>query len=674
MLALMAVAALALSQAAPPPQADRCTERLHWRSAEGSTRPSDIEVLVELRDIGGQADVEAPFTVSPDGRKIALTLRRADAGRNDFCQGIVILDIRSGEVSAPILIGGGVALNRYDLPKIPDFSGGVLAAVIPRWSPDGKWLAYTERRDGIVQIMRVAVAGGEPLQVTHSPVDVRDFSWSKDGKEIEYATRPDDPSAAQAVIEEGKDGYRFDGRWMPEWRFSPFPRPTATRRFAVALSSGAIRAADAATAGSVGPGSAINASGFEARIAFRTTGLINGPKFITASRKGGERVECRDAACAKARQLWWRDERRLLFSSETGPADSLTEIVSWDLTTNKRRRLLLTSDRVDGCRPSAEGLVCAVESSTVPRRLMAIDYDTGAERELLDPNPEWRAIALGEVRRLHWKNDIGLESFGDLVLPPGVTKAAGLPLVVVGYQSRGFLRGGTGDLFPIFPLAARGFAVLVYTRPAFFGYLKPVETQAEADRRGFDGWADKKSGASSILAAIAMLEKEGVVDPNRIGLTGFSDGVDKATYLLIHHNVFRAVAMAGCCSDPLMVNASIGPYLAKVATAAGFPAYKDRNSERVREYSLAANAAHVDTPILIQSADREYMHSLEVEAAFRQEGKPLSLYVFPDEYHIFWQPAHRRAAYARNIDWFEYHLLADGKGPLPRSLAPLVQP
>src|SRR3546814_5155407 len=39
------------------------------------------------------------------------------------------------------------------------------------------------------------------------------------------------------------------------------------------------------------------------------------------------------------------------------------------------------------------------------------------------------------------------------------------PLVVVQYDTRGFLRGGTGDEYPIQALAASGFAVLSVSRP-----------------------------------------------------------------------------------------------------------------------------------------------------------------------------------------------------------------
>src|SRR3546814_6203526 len=82
-----------------------------------------------------------------------------------------------------------------------------------------------------------------------------------------------------------------------------------------------------------------------------------------------------------------------------------------------------------------------------------------------DPNPEFASLRLGTVERLTWRNNLGLPAWGDLVLPPDRTPGEKLPLIIVQYHSDGFLRGGTGDEYPIFPLAARGFAVLSIENP-----------------------------------------------------------------------------------------------------------------------------------------------------------------------------------------------------------------
>src|SRR3546814_13128841 len=67
--------------------------------------------------------------------------------------------------------------------------------------------------------------------------------------------------------------------------------------------------------------------------------------------------------------------------------------------------------------------------------------------------------------RLRWINRFGLQAIGDLVIPDPSRPSKPYPLVVVQYDTRGFLRGGTGDEYPIQALAASGFAVLSVSRP-----------------------------------------------------------------------------------------------------------------------------------------------------------------------------------------------------------------
>src|SRR3546814_8484485 len=55
-------------------------------------------------------------------------------------------------------------------------------------------------------------------------------------------------------------------------------------------------------------------------------------------------------------------------------------------------------------------------------------------------------------------------------------------------------------------------------------------------------------------------------------------------------------------------------------------------------------------------ADDEYRGALSSFTALREAGKPAALYVFPNEHHNIWQPAHRLAAYRRNIQWFDFWL------------------
>ena len=73
--------------------------------------------------------------------------------------------------------------------------------------------------------------------------------------------------------------------------------------------------------------------------------------------------------------------------------------------------------------------------------------------------------------------------------------------------------------------------------------------------------------------------------------------------------------------------------------------------------SLVLNADRIEVPILIQTGDSEYEGGLDVVETLSHRGKAIELYVFPDESHVKWQPAHRRAMYERVTQWFEFWLM-----------------
>ncbi len=77
----------------------------------------------------------------------------------------------------------------------------------PRWSPDGKQLAFLSNRDDQQQIYVMRAGGGEAAAVTKGKRSVHSFAWSPDGKQIAYLA-PD----AKSATEEKKDKDKDDAR------------------------------------------------------------------------------------------------------------------------------------------------------------------------------------------------------------------------------------------------------------------------------------------------------------------------------------------------------------------------------------------------------------------------------------------------------------------------------
>ena len=111
-----------------------------------------------------------------------------------------------------------------------------------------------------------------------------------------------------------------------------------------------------------------------------------------------------------------------------------------------------------------------------------------------------------------------------------------------------------------------------------------------------------------------------------------------------------------------------GPAVLEEFKRRGYPASTREDPAFWAPYSIAVNAARIDTPILMQLSDDEYQLSLEAFTALAEHGKPVEMHVFPGERHVKWQPAHRAAIYARNLDWFDYWL-RDRRDPDPAKAA-----
>jgi hypothetical protein len=228
-------------------------------------------------------------------------------------------------------------------------------------------------------------------------------------------------------------------------------------------------------------------------------------------------------------------------------------------------------------------------------------------------------------------------------------------LIVIQYESRGFLRGGTGDEFPIQAFANNGFAVLSLQRPAPVGAISQPKDYIEIDRINLQEFADRRNVLSVIELGVTRLIERGIVDPKAIGITGLSDGSSTVQFAALNSGLFSAAIISGCCWERGQT-ALLGPAVASRYARIGWPGVSDPGTSFWSRMSLAQNARHVAFPMLFSMADEEFRMALESFTALREVGKPADLYVFPGEHHIKWQPAHRLAAYQRAIDWFRYWL------------------
>lgn len=105
--------------------------------------------------------------------------------------------------------------------------------MFPRFSPDGKTIAFTGQYDGNTEVYTIPVTGGEPLRVTYTPTNSRDdlgdrmgpnnivMAWTPDGKKIVYRNRISSSFTGKLQMV-GKDGGLSEVIPLPEGGFCNF--------------------------------------------------------------------------------------------------------------------------------------------------------------------------------------------------------------------------------------------------------------------------------------------------------------------------------------------------------------------------------------------------------------------------------------------------------------------
>ncbi|MDR1742325.1 MAG: PDZ domain-containing protein [Dysgonamonadaceae bacterium] len=94
-----------------------------------------------------------------------------------------------------------VSVNGGEARRLTSFIG---YEMFPKYSPDGKTIAFTGQYDGNTEVYTIPSVGGEPLRVTYTATNSRDdigdrmgpnnivMGWTPDGKSIVYRNRIDD--------------------------------------------------------------------------------------------------------------------------------------------------------------------------------------------------------------------------------------------------------------------------------------------------------------------------------------------------------------------------------------------------------------------------------------------------------------------------------------------------
>ncbi len=305
--------------------------------------------------------------------------------------------------------------------------------------------------------------------------------------------------------------------------------------------------------------------------------------------------------------------------------------------------------------------VCNRESLTRAPELVAVDPATGALTVLARPNARYSRIRPLRTVPARWTNRFGAMNEGYVTYPRNYRPGGRHPAIVITHASDArnrFAYHGFQWEYPAQVFAERGYFVLSVNEPE----KDPAAVDAYAT-----GSADVPAATmqhewgfnvvASMEAAVQSLIDQGLVDPARIGIAGFSRGASVTTMTLSQSRLFRAgaagdanwFAAGGYWDNAVARGIYNGLFGGSPLDPQAFPNYL--------AFSPSARAEHFAGPLLQQFTAATADLAIELDAALRIANVPTELVFYRDETHLLHQPRRRASAMQFSLDWFDYWLL-----------------
>ncbi len=657
---------------------------------------------LRIGDLAALAVPEQP-TLSPDGNRCAYVLRTQDVTADRAVRTLWTVGTRDGEPRA--------------LTRGPADSA-------PAWSPDGTRIAFLRAESGPPQVWCLPVAGGEPEQLTTLQLGAGAPVWSPDGGKIAFTApvdtlaEPGEDDAARArranapIVAERLD-YQADGAgllrglrqhlhvldtetgqcrqvtsgdwhagdpsWSPDGRRLAFAAGTApdadlTYRAPMyvvdALSGGATPELAGLPDGTGGP-SIWTADGTALLVIGHTGSLAGYHGLLRVSLEGDEPVNLAESldrnvmsggpAYPGSLPRLVDDGRTVLFCARDR---GCTHLYALTHPAPPRKVVGGAGRVVSALEIAGDTAVIVLATPTSFGEIVTVDLATGNETVRTDHGAALADVTLFQRAEREFTITDGTVVEGWLLRDPAVTGPGPLLVDIHGGPHNAW--NGAADEIHLYhqELAALGWTVLVVNPRASDGYGEAFHNAA------LGAWG--RADADDILQPIDQLVAEGVADPARLAVAGYSYGAYLTCYLTSHDTRFAAAVAGGVVSDLVSLHgtADDGHLLSELelhampwADPAGFAAM-----------SPITEVAKVRTPTLLVQGVTDVTAPMgqaqQWHTALRERGVPTNLVLYPDGAHPFildGPPSHRMDFNRRVVDWVERYA-GDAAGPRPAAV------
>lgn len=628
--------------------------------------------LVDLINVARISDPQ----LSPDGRQVLFVKSEADWKANKRIAHI-----------------WRVNLDGSDAVQL---TAGADGESSPRWSPDGRFVAFVTKRQGDeeAQIYLLPTGGGEAQRLTRHETGVSSIAWSPDGRFI-YFLAADPKPADQRAREKAKDDiYAFDENYQQRhlWKV------TVTTKAEERITSGDFTVAS------------YELSRDGSRIAFHRApnplyGYADQAEVWVMDASGANALQLTRNGVGESGASLSPDNRQVLFLADAnerfepyyngrvfivdaggGPARMLGHTLPGDVQraewSKDGKAIYVTAGlgvesqilRVDPAGGRPVPLTRGDHSIGSWHYHHAFDRFVFVVDEPSNPGEIWTLAGSGQPakvtslfawlaeqyrlprqERVTWKGADGVTVEGLLFYPLDYQAGRRHPLVV---QTHGgpaaadrFGFGSWSSYVQV--LAAKGYAV-----------LKP-------NYRGSTGYGDEflrdmvghyfRNAHRDVMAGVDHLIAQGIADPDRLVKMGWSAGGHMTNKIITFTDRFKAASSGAGAANWISMYAQSDVRSYRTPWFGGTPWQKDAPIDVYWEHSPLKYVANVRTPTIFIVGERDVRvpmpQSVEMYRALKSNGVPTHLYVAPREPHGFQELRHQLFKMNVELAWFEKYAM-----------------
>jgi dipeptidyl aminopeptidase/acylaminoacyl peptidase len=638
--------------------------------------------LVDLLNLPRLGDPQ----VSPDGRDVLFT--RSDA---DWKSGRRLTHIWRARVD------GGDPLR---------LTNGASSESAPRWSPDGRTIAFVAKRGDAEaeQLYLLAVDGGEARQVTAHATDVSEPSWTPDGAAL-YFVAPDPKSADEKAREKLRDdvfGYDENYKQRHLWKvaiatkaeteitsgdfsimaydlsadgrklvYHRAPTPllgdsdqgevwtaNADGTGAIQLTKNTVAETDARI--SPDNSQVFFISGANAR--FET--YYNGRLFVVPAGGGPARpIVGEKESLDVDRAMWSADGKSIYFLGNLGVHEELFVVAAGGGTP---RQLTDGKHNIGGWSMAGNRIALTIPDATSGGDVWVatLPQPTPVQvTHVFDSLP--REFKLGRQEAITWKGADGATVEGLLTYPVDYRPGQKYPLAVMthgGPQASDKFNIGSST-YELQVLAGKGYAVLQPNYRGSTGY-------GDAFLRDMVGHYFQNAHLD-VMTGVDEVIRRGVADPDKLVKMGWSGGGHMTNKMITFTDRFKAAASGAGAAQWVSMYAQSDIRSYRTPWFGGTPWQKNAPIDVYWNNSPLKDVANVKTPTIFFVGERDprvpMPQSVEMFHALKSNGVPTHLYVAPREPHGWNELRHNLFKMNAEIEWFEKYAT---KRPFTREKAP----